>query len=57
MPTHIRSLVFIEGTLCWLARCCVPVSLFAVGLWTHGRGGGLLGPTRVRGKVRAAGVR
>jgi predicted permease len=41
VPTHIPALEFVEGTLSWLARCSVPVSLFAVGLWTCGRAGEL----------------
>ncbi len=34
-PTHIVSLRFVEGSLGWLARCCVPVTLFSVGMWAH----------------------
>ncbi|KAG2449599.1 hypothetical protein HYH02_005132 [Chlamydomonas schloesseri] len=36
-PTHIPLLGFVEGTLAWLARCSVPVSLFAMGLWGASR--------------------
>ncbi|KAG2495515.1 hypothetical protein HYH03_006458 [Edaphochlamys debaryana] len=37
-PTHIAGLGCVEGTLAWLARCSVPVSLFAMGLWTASDG-------------------
>ncbi|GFR44645.1 hypothetical protein Agub_g5934, partial [Astrephomene gubernaculifera] len=37
VPSHVPALGFIEGTLSWLARCAVPVSLFAMGLFTASR--------------------
>ncbi|GLI63412.1 hypothetical protein VaNZ11_006378 [Volvox africanus] len=39
VPSHVRELGFVEGTLSWLARCSVPVSLFAIGLFTASRPG------------------
>ncbi|GIM02575.1 hypothetical protein Vretimale_7457 [Volvox reticuliferus] len=46
VPSHIRELGFVEGTLAWLARCSVPVSLFAIGLFTASRPGCGLGDAR-----------
>ncbi|GIL66801.1 hypothetical protein Vafri_20326 [Volvox africanus] len=43
VPSHVRELGFVEGTLSWLARCSVPVSLFAIGLFTASRPGCGLG--------------
>ncbi|KXZ47546.1 hypothetical protein GPECTOR_34g705 [Gonium pectorale] len=40
VPSHLPALGFVEGTLSWLARCSVPVSLFAMGLWTASATGG-----------------
>ncbi|GLC60668.1 hypothetical protein PLESTB_001655900 [Pleodorina starrii] len=37
VPSHLPELGFVEGTLSWLARCSVPVSLFAMGLFTASR--------------------
>jgi predicted permease len=36
-PGHVPWLGWLEGTLAWLARCAVPASLFALGLWSATR--------------------
>lgn len=50
-PTHIPLLGFVEGTLAWLARCSVPVSLFAMGLWGASRAAETSGSGSGRGWI------
>ncbi|KAG2428774.1 hypothetical protein HXX76_011474 [Chlamydomonas incerta] len=50
-PTHIPLLEFVEGTLAWLARCSVPVSLFAMGLWGASRAAETSGSGSGRGWI------
>jgi predicted permease len=38
-PSRVPALGFVEGTLSWIGRCSVPVSLLSLGLFTASRPG------------------
>ena len=37
LPSSIPALAWVEGSLRWLAATCIPVQLFAAGVWVHGK--------------------
>lgn len=51
--THTQ-LAFVDGSLSWLARCSVPLTLLSTGAWMHGRRQ-QMGAARVVRQVRVEG--